>query len=50
MNTPSQAAVRFRAEATKRILITDGAWGTMIQTFGLQEPEYAGSLGLMHEQ
>jgi hypothetical protein len=34
---PSEAAARFRAEAAKRILITDGAWGTMIQTFGLQE-------------
>ena len=46
----SEAAVRFRGEAAKRILITDGAWGTMIQTFGLQEADYAGSLGLTHEQ
>jgi 5-methyltetrahydrofolate--homocysteine methyltransferase len=50
MNTPSKAAARFRSQATKRILITDGAWGTMIQTYGLQEADYAGSLGLTHEQ
>ncbi len=50
MKTPSAAAAIFRAEAAKRILITDGAWGTMIQTFGLQEADYAGDLGLTHEQ
>lgn len=50
MNRPSAAAARFRAEAAKRILMTDGAWGTMIQTFGLQEADYAGTLGLAHEQ
>ncbi len=46
----SQAAVRLRAEAAKRILLTDGAWGTMIQTFGLCEGDYAGSLGLSRDQ
>ena len=46
----SQAAVRLRAEAAKRILLTDGAWGTMIQTYGLGEADYAGSLGLTRDQ
>ncbi len=50
MTTPSAAAARLRAEAAKRILITDGAWGTMIQTFGLTEADYAGDLGLAHDQ
>ncbi len=38
------------AEATKRILITDGAQGTEFQKRGLTEADYAGSLGLAHEQ
>jgi 5-methyltetrahydrofolate--homocysteine methyltransferase len=38
------------AEAQKRILMTDGAWGTQIQTFGLSEGDYAGALGLSHDQ
>lgn len=41
---------RLIAEASKRILLTDGAWGTQIQNFGLQEADYAGSLGLTHDQ
>lgn len=41
---------RLIAEASKRILLTDGAWGTQIQNFGLQEADYAGSLGLPHDQ
>ncbi len=49
-NKPSAAAARFRTEAAKRILVTAGAWGTMIQTFGLAEADYAGTLGLSHEQ
>jgi 5-methyltetrahydrofolate--homocysteine methyltransferase len=40
----------FHAEAAKRILLTDGAWGTQIQNFKLQEEDYAGSLGLSHDQ
>ena len=28
---------RLIAEAAKRILLTDGAWGTQIQTYGLTE-------------
>ncbi len=50
MNAPSAAAARLRAEAAKRILLTDGAWGTMIQGYGLVEADYAGSLGLGHDQ
>jgi 5-methyltetrahydrofolate--homocysteine methyltransferase len=38
------------AEAAKRILITDGAFGTEIQNFKLAEEDYAGSLGLAKDQ
>jgi 5-methyltetrahydrofolate--homocysteine methyltransferase len=38
------------AEAAKRILLTDGAWGTQIQNFKLAEEDYAGDLGLTHDQ
>ena len=41
---------RFNAEAAKRILITDGAFGTEIQNWKLDEAAYAGSLGLLHDQ
>jgi 5-methyltetrahydrofolate--homocysteine methyltransferase len=44
------ARERLLAEAHKRILMTDGAWGTQIQTFGLGEADYAGTLGLSHDQ
>ncbi|MFW2831610.1 homocysteine S-methyltransferase family protein [Sphingomonas sp. ID0503] len=44
------AADRFRAEAAKRILITDGAFGTEIQNWKLDEAAYAGTLGLSHDQ
>ncbi len=40
----------FNEEAAKRILITDGAFGTEIQGWKLSEADYAGSLGLSHEQ
>jgi 5-methyltetrahydrofolate--homocysteine methyltransferase len=40
----------FMGEAAKRILITDGAWGTQIQNFKLVEADYAGDLGLSHDQ
>ncbi|WP_067732599.1 homocysteine S-methyltransferase family protein [Novosphingobium naphthalenivorans] len=40
----------FLAEAAKRILITDGAFGTEIQNWKLSEEDYAGNLGLSHEQ
>ncbi|HKT85161.1 MAG TPA: homocysteine S-methyltransferase family protein [Novosphingobium sp.] len=40
----------FFAKAAKRILITDGAFGTEIQNWKLAEADYAGTLGLSHEQ
>ena len=44
------ARERLLAEAQKRILLTDGAWGTQIQNFRLAEADYAGDLGLSHDQ
>jgi 5-methyltetrahydrofolate--homocysteine methyltransferase len=40
----------FLAEAAKRVLITDGAFGTEIQNWKLSEEDYAGTLGLAHDQ
>ena len=40
----------FVAEAAKRILVTDGAFGTEIQNWRLSEADYAGSLGLARDQ
>ena len=44
------ARERLNAEAAKRILITDGAFGTEIQNWNLAEADYAGDLGLGHDQ
>ena len=44
------AAEKFRAEAAKRILITDGGFGTEIQRWKLGETDYAGQLGLARDQ
>ena len=41
---------QFLAEAAKRILIIDGAFGTEIQQRKLTEADYAGSLGLSKDQ
>ena len=38
------------AEAARRILITDGAFGTEIQNYRLSEADYAGNLGLAKDQ
>jgi 5-methyltetrahydrofolate--homocysteine methyltransferase len=38
------------AAAKDRILITDGAFGTEIQNWKLSEADYAGTLGLTHDQ
>jgi 5-methyltetrahydrofolate--homocysteine methyltransferase len=38
------------AEAAKRVLITDGAFGTEIQNYKLAETDYAGDLGLPRDQ
>lgn len=40
----------FRAEAAKRILIKDGAYGTMIQAEKLSEADYRGSFDLGRDQ
>ena len=44
------ARERLLTEATKRILITDGAFGTEIQNWKLVEADYAGDLGLSRDQ
>ena len=41
---------RLLAEAAQRILLTDGAFGTEIQNWKLNEAQYAGTLGLSHDQ
>jgi 5-methyltetrahydrofolate--homocysteine methyltransferase len=38
------------AAASERMLITDGAFGTEIQNWKLSEADYAGALGLTHDQ
>ena len=40
----------LNAEAAKRILLTDGAFGTEIQNWKLAEADYAGDLGLAKDQ
>ena len=45
--TPSNT---FRAEAAKRILISDGAFGTELQTRRLSETDYRGGLDLSRDQ
>jgi len=44
------AREQLYAEAARRILITDGAFGTEIQNWKLSEADYAGDLGLGHDQ
>ncbi len=46
----SDAARRLREAAAERILLTDGAFGTMIQNYGLDEAGYRGALDLSHDQ
>ncbi|MBC7985390.1 MAG: homocysteine S-methyltransferase family protein [Sphingomonadaceae bacterium] len=43
-------AESLRAEAAKRVLLTDGAFGTMIQSYGLGEADYRGSYDLTDDQ
>ncbi|MFD1788170.1 homocysteine S-methyltransferase family protein [Sphingomonas floccifaciens] len=38
------------AQAAQRILVIDGAFGTEIQNWKLSEADYAGTLGLTHDQ
>jgi len=44
------AAAQLRAEAAKRILIKDGAYGTQIQERKLAEADYRGALDLARDQ
>ena len=44
------AASELRAAAAERILIKDGAYGTLIQAEGLKEQDYRGELALNHDQ
>jgi len=44
------AADELRAEAAKRILVKDGAYGTMVQAERMPEEAYAGGLGLAKDQ
>jgi 5-methyltetrahydrofolate--homocysteine methyltransferase len=43
-------AATLRAEAAKRILIKDGAYGTLIQQHRLQSADYCGGLDLLKDQ
>ncbi len=43
-------AAAFRAAAADRILVKDGAYGTMIQAERLAEADYRGDLSLNHDQ
>jgi 5-methyltetrahydrofolate--homocysteine methyltransferase len=47
---PPGAREALFSAARDRILITDGAFGTEIQNWKLSEAEYAGDLGLSHDQ
>jgi 5-methyltetrahydrofolate--homocysteine methyltransferase len=44
------AAAELRAAAAGRILVKDGAYGTLIQCEGLKEADYRGELALNHDQ
>jgi 5-methyltetrahydrofolate--homocysteine methyltransferase len=46
----SEAAIRFREQAKQRVLVTDGAFGTMIQSYKLQEADYRGTYDLPSDQ
>ena len=50
IKTGPGARERLLAEAAKRILISDGAFGTQIQDRKLSEADYAGNLGLGADQ
>jgi len=44
------AAKEFRAAAAERVLVKDGAYGTLIQCEGLNEGDYRGALALGRDQ
>ena len=47
---PSPARAAFLTQASQRLLITDGAFGTEIQNFKLNEADYAGDPALSKDQ
>ena len=49
-NSILSAREALHAAAKERILLTDGGWGTQIQERKLVEADYAGNLGLTHDQ
>jgi len=50
MIAPSPARAALLAAAARRILVIDGAFGTEIQARQLAAADYAGTLGLRHDQ
>lgn len=44
------AAKELRTAAATRVLVKDGAYGTLIQNEGLKEADYRGDLALNHDQ
>ena len=48
--SPSPAVASLREQAAQRILLTDGAFGTMIQGYGLEEADYRGGYDLSLDQ
>jgi len=49
-NARNDAEAEFRARAAKSILVFDGAYGTSIQKYRLQEEDYRGDLDLPMDQ
>ena len=47
---PVNVAQQLRAEAARRILVMDGAYGTQIQARKLKEPDYRGARDLTRDQ
>jgi 5-methyltetrahydrofolate--homocysteine methyltransferase len=50
MTARPNAEAEFRARAAQRVLVFDGAYGTSIQKYGLQEADYRGDLDLPLDQ
>ncbi|HEX6219060.1 MAG TPA: homocysteine S-methyltransferase family protein [Sphingomicrobium sp.] len=44
------AAAELRAAAARRVLVKDGAYGTLIQAEGLKDADFRGELALGHDQ
>ncbi|MBM3596499.1 MAG: 5-methyltetrahydrofolate--homocysteine methyltransferase, partial [Alphaproteobacteria bacterium] len=50
MTRKPSAEDEFRARAASRVLVFDGAYGTSIQKYGLQEADYNADLDLPLDQ